>query len=96
MARRGPPGHASSARCNSTGCAAFDTDQIAADPRPRLILGQVSNLTYRSGQLRRPLFSDDEAASVAHERVVSVDLAGESRPATREVFQNLGFSFALR
>ena len=50
----------------------------------------------RSGQLRRPLLLDDAAASVAHERVVSVDLAGESRPATREVFQNLGFSFALR
>jgi hypothetical protein len=32
----------------------------------------------------------------ANERIVSVDLAGKSRPATREIFQSLGFSLTLR
>jgi hypothetical protein len=38
----------------------------------------------------------DDAALVAHERIVSVDLAGKSRPAMGEIFQSLGFIFTLR
>ena len=33
---------------------------------------------------------------VTHERIVSIDLAGKSRPAHREIFQNLSFRFTLR
>jgi len=32
----------------------------------------------------------------SHERIVSVDLAGKSRPANGEISQNLGFGFTLR
>jgi hypothetical protein len=32
----------------------------------------------------------------AHQRVVSVNLTGQSRPGPREIFQNLGFGLALR
>jgi hypothetical protein len=45
---------------------------------------------------RRPLLSDDAAALFANEHIVSVDLTGKSRPATREIFQSLGFSLTLR
>jgi hypothetical protein len=45
---------------------------------------------------RRPLLPNDAAALVANERIVSVDLAGKSRPATREIFQSPGFSLTLR
>jgi hypothetical protein len=31
-----------------------------------------------------------------HERVVSVDLAGKSRPAASEISQSIGFSLTLR
>ena len=36
------------------------------------------------------------AALFTHECMVSVDLAGKSRPARGEISQNLGFSFTLR
>jgi hypothetical protein len=52
--------------------------------------------TRRGRQPRRPLLPDDAAALFANERIVSVDLAGKSRPATREIFQSLGFSLTLR
>jgi hypothetical protein len=43
---------------------------------------------------QRRLFS--RGARSAHECIVSIDLAGKSRPAHREIFQNLSFSFTLR
>jgi hypothetical protein len=47
-------------------------------------------------RLRRPLLPNDAAALVANERIVSVDLAGKSRPARGQISQNLRFSFTLR
>jgi hypothetical protein len=42
------------------------------------------------------LLSDDAVPLDTHERIVSVDLAGKSRPATRNNFQSVGFIFTLR
>ena len=39
---------------------------------------------------------NDAAALVANERIVSVDLAGKSRPAHREISKNQSFRFTLR
>jgi hypothetical protein len=39
--------------------------------------------------------SPGRAVLVAHERTVSVDLTGKSRPALGEISQNLGLSFIL-
>jgi hypothetical protein len=38
----------------------------------------------------------DYAALLTHERIVSIDLAGKSRPALGQIFQNLGFILTLR
>jgi hypothetical protein len=64
------------------------------------------NLAYKSQRLLvvwpgsanwgGALLPDDAAALFTHQRVVSVDLAGKSRPARGEISQNLGFSFTLR
>jgi hypothetical protein len=40
--------------------------------------------------------SDDAAVLFTHERIISIDLAGKSRPALGQIFQNLGFIFTLR
>jgi hypothetical protein len=50
----------------------------------------------KSATRRCALLSDGAAVLFTFERVVSVDLAGQSRPARGEIFQNLGFSFTLR
>jgi hypothetical protein len=47
------------------------------------------------GAVRWALFPG-YAALFTHERVVSVDLTGKSRPARGEIFENLGFSLILR
>jgi len=38
----------------------------------------------------------DYAALLTHQRLISIDLAGKSRPTLGQIFQNLGFSFARR
>jgi hypothetical protein len=43
----------------------------------------------------RPYFPDAASPLVAHECIVSVDLAGKSRPAGCEISQNVGLCFAL-
>jgi hypothetical protein len=62
-------------------------------------------LTYRKrrdGSCRkRPrteaaLLPDGAATVFTNERIVSVELAGESRPGHREIFKNLSFRFTLR
>jgi hypothetical protein len=42
------------------------------------------------------LLPDGAATLFTNERIVSVDLAGESRPAHREISKNLSFRFTLR
>ncbi len=46
--------------------------------------------------LEGSLFPHDATDLLASERIVSVDLAGESRPAVREISQNLSFGLILR
>jgi hypothetical protein len=48
------------------------------------------------GVAEADLLPDDASALFTNERIVSVDLAGDSRPAPREIFQNLSFIFTLR
>jgi hypothetical protein len=57
----------------------------ACDPLGRFLLARA---------LRGEL--PDDAALLTHQGVVSVNLAGKSRPAASEMFQSLGFSLALR
>ena len=57
----------------------------ACDPLRRFLLARA---------LRGEL--PDDAALLTHQGVVSVNLAGKSRPAASEMFQSLGFSLALR
>jgi hypothetical protein len=57
----------------------------ACDPLGRFLLARAVR-----GEL------PDDAALLTHQGVVSVNLAGKSRPAASEMFQSLGFSLALR
>jgi len=53
-------------------------------------------LNFRQHSSRRQFGLDPRrAVLVAHERIVSIDLAGKSRPALGEISQNLGLSFIL-
>jgi hypothetical protein len=47
-------------------------------------------------RLMRAIRGDLPDDAGAHNRIVSVDLAGKSRPATREISQSLGFGVTLR
>jgi hypothetical protein len=50
----------------------------------------------RCRRRRKRLLPDAASAVFTNEHIVSVDLAGKSRPATREIFQSLGFNLTLR
>jgi hypothetical protein len=59
--------------------------------RSRLPRHSAEETTKRGG-----LTPDEAAALFTREHVVSLDLAGQSRPATGEISQRLGLNFSLR
>ncbi len=66
-------------------------------PRPRATILSISSGNGRcSGMRKRPCLPTTASALFTNERVVSVDLAGKSRPARCEISQNLGLRFTVR
>jgi hypothetical protein len=67
----------------------------------KLRLKTRSQRVSAAGRTKRPpteaaLLPDGAATLLTNERIVSVELAGESRPAHREISKNLSFRSTLR
>jgi hypothetical protein len=68
---------------------------LRAQMNSRRLTGRVRESVQRQANTAPALLLPNYAALFTCERIVSIDLAGESRPAREDISQNLGFSFIL-